>query len=133
MKPFDDELRWKLDGLLGEPVHGDAGGFTEIPIAVPEWFTERNFRKWVFSQRKWKCLGSLGSPMSCPIANFMKANGVSLPVVGTCLVSYVDGGRRYCFETAPWVSDFIGWLDYAGEQATGKRCRGYWAARRAWL
>jgi hypothetical protein len=120
MKAFDDETRLKLDSLLGYPVE------TEIPIAVPEWFTERNFRKWVFSQRKRKCLGSLGSPMSCPIANFMKANGARLPVVGRHLISYVDG-RRYCFETALWVTDFVSFLDDAGEQATSKRCREYWA------
>jgi hypothetical protein len=127
MQPFNEETRLRLDGLLGG--HGNPVGFADIsiPVVVPEWFSERNFRKWVFSQRKRKCLGTLGSPMGCPIANFMKANGARLPVVGRHLISYVDEGRRYCFETGPWVSDFVGWLDDAGEVATGKRCREYWA------
>ncbi len=121
MKAFDDETRCRLDGLLGVPVD------EQIPYAIPEWFAERNFRKWVFSQRKRKCLGSLASPMSCPIAHFMKDHGARLPVVGRHLVSYVDGGRRHFFETAAWTTDFVAWLDDAGEQATSKRCREYWA------
>ena len=125
MKPFDDETRLKLDSLLDLEPPGWMDTERQIPVGIPEWFTEQGFRRWILAHRKWEILGSIGSPMNCPIARFMRDGDADFPVVTPSLISFVDGGRRYCFQPPLWTSQFIEFVDCTGEAATAKRCLGY--------